>query len=95
MPGMVVEPHPADALPPLPPGDLKSTSVQTRHLHCDIVVIGMGEAGRAAAEDGKAKGKRVATLDAADGQNVIGIYAGPLWWREPSMAYSTYIRKKR
>src|SRR5439155_12810367 len=72
MPGMLVDPHPLNALPPLPSGDLpagdlKAPCVKTRHIHCDVVVIGMGEAGRAAAEEAKSTAKRVTTLDIADG----------------------------
>src|SRR5438270_3837408 len=49
MPGMLVDPHPLNALPPLPSGDLpagdlKAPCVKTRHIHCDVVVIGMVEA---------------------------------------------------
>ena len=76
--GMVVDSHPANALPPLPAGERHAPVVQTRHLHCDVVVIGMGEAGRAAVAEARAAGKNVASLDAAHGENAIGIYAGPL-----------------
>ena len=45
-------------------------------LYCDVVVIGAGESGRAAAAD--AEGKRVIALDAASGEHVVGLYPGPL-----------------
>ena len=78
MPGMVAEPHPVDALPPLPSGDHDGPPVPTRHLHCDIVVIGLGESGRAAAAEAQSRGARVVTLERADGQQVVGVYPGPL-----------------
>jgi glycine cleavage system aminomethyltransferase T len=74
--GMIVELHPPDGLPPLPSGESAALTPRTRHVHCDVAVIGMGEAGRAAAWE--FTGRRVVTLDAANGQNVVGIYAGPL-----------------
>ena len=49
-----------------------------RHVYCDVAVLGQGASGRAAAEQARRAGKSVVTLDAADGQEVIGIYAGPL-----------------
>ena len=49
-----------------------------RHLHCDVAVLGQGPAGREAAAAARAAGKRVVTLDAGAGQEVIGVYAGPL-----------------
>ncbi|MEZ5316713.1 MAG: glycine cleavage T C-terminal barrel domain-containing protein [Vicinamibacterales bacterium] len=61
-----------------------ATGVPVHHRHCDVVVIGQGEAGRAAAAEARAavgaEGRTpdVVTLDARDGQDVIGIYPGPL-----------------
>jgi glycine cleavage system aminomethyltransferase T len=54
------------------------TPVPTRHLHCDVAVLGMGPAGREAAESARAAGKDVVTLETRDGQEIVGIYAGPL-----------------
>ena len=48
-----------------------------RHLHCDVVVIGMGPTGRQEAARARDAGKQVMTLDAGDGQEVAGIYYGP------------------
>ncbi len=78
LPGMIVERHPQDGLPHLKPANLHAPAVEARHEHCDVAVIGMGESGRAAAADATARGKRVTTLDANDGQHVVGIYPGPL-----------------
>lgn len=52
--------------------------VIARNLFCDTVVIGMGKSGRAAAEDATRAGWKVITLDAASGQEVVGIYPGQL-----------------
>jgi glycine cleavage system aminomethyltransferase T len=77
-PGMLVERHHARGYPPLPDDDRPCRAVITRHLHCDVVVIGQGESGVAAAEAARREGKDVITLDANAGQEVIGIYPGPL-----------------
>ncbi len=77
-PGQVVEPHPAHShLPPLEsPGDRPPVPLRT--IHCDVVIIGQGRAGREAADDARAKGLHVETLDAREGQEAVGIYPGPL-----------------
>jgi glycine cleavage system aminomethyltransferase T len=77
-PGMVVERHPLDGYPPLPDGSPIAPEVQVCHIHCDVAIIGQGESGRAAAAEMRGAGKRVVTLDASTGQEVVGIYAGPL-----------------
>lgn len=77
-PAMLVEcHHTAGAYPPLPVAERHAPEIHARHLHCDVVVIGMGESGKAAAAEAKATGKSVITLDANAGQEVIGIYPGP------------------
>ncbi|MEO6222486.1 MAG: glycine cleavage T C-terminal barrel domain-containing protein [Vicinamibacterales bacterium] len=53
-------------------------AVSARTIHCDVVVIGQGSAGRAAADDARATGAHVETLDSGNGQDAIGIYPGPL-----------------
>lgn len=77
-PGLVIERFPVADYPPLPVGNPRAPAVTARNLHCDVVVIGQGEAGQAAAAQATQTGKRVITLDAQHGQEVIGIYAGPL-----------------
>ena len=76
--GAAVTPHAANGeLPPLESvGERPPATART--MHCDVVVIGQGPAGRAAATDARATGAHVVTLDARDGQEVIGIYPGPL-----------------
>ena len=78
LPGMTIERHPADADPPLQTALPFAPSPSARHLHCDVVVIGMGSSGQAAAAEAQRSGKRVVTFDAAAGQEVIGLYPGPL-----------------
>ena len=77
-PGMIVESFPADGYPSLPNGEPLAPETMARNLHCDVVVIGQGESGQAAAKAATEAGKKVITLDANAGQEVIGIYAGPL-----------------
>ena len=77
-PGMVVERHPADGYPPLPTDERLGSKSIARNIHCDVVVIGMGEAGQAAAAEARSDGKNVFTLDIYAGQEAIGIYPGPL-----------------
>lgn len=73
-----VEPHPpAGQLPPLESRGLREP-VQARTIHCDVVVIGQGPAGRVAAEEARLTGAHVETLDSRAGQEAIGIYPGPL-----------------
>ncbi len=57
--------------------DARPRETPVRHLHCDVVVIGQGEAGVAAADEARAAGQRVITLDAGAGQEAIGVYPGP------------------
>jgi glycine cleavage system aminomethyltransferase T len=74
--GMVVDGHPRREHPPLPVEDRSTQPAVARHLFCDVVVIGSGDAGQA--EAAAHEGRRVITLDAAAGQEVVGIYPGPL-----------------
>ena len=53
-------------------------AIPTRHVHCDVAVLGLGPAGQEAAQIARDAGKEVATLDAGDGKEVVGIYVGPL-----------------
>ena len=79
LPGVVVErQHFDDATPPLPLDLSQRPAVETRHRFCDTVVIGGGQAGRDAAEVAQAEGDDVVVLDAGHGEEVIGIYPGPV-----------------
>lgn len=80
--GQVVERHHKDGGRPPLFGD-QGSSVERdgtvpRHVFCDVVVVGQGPAGRQAAENARVAGHDTLTLDASDGQEVVGIYAGPL-----------------
>lgn len=48
------------------------------HIHCDTAVIGQGASGRQAAQEARAAGQDVVALDARLGQQVTGLYPGPL-----------------
>ncbi len=83
--GVVVARHHADGGRPHliaagreTPDPAAESRVAARHLHCDVVIIGMGMAGIKEADCARVEGKAVATLDARNGQEVAGIYAGPL-----------------
>ncbi|MCB0047819.1 MAG: (2Fe-2S)-binding protein [Caldilineaceae bacterium] len=77
-PGMTVERENIRGYPALPADRRPGPVAPAQNLHCDVVVIGQGQAGRTAAADARADGKTVITLDAQAGQEVIGIYPGPL-----------------
>ena len=76
--GLLVARHPAAGYPAMPDEQQAGPIVGMRHAHCDVVVIGQGESGSAAAGHARAAGAEVVTLDAGAGQEVIGIYPGPL-----------------
>jgi glycine cleavage system aminomethyltransferase T len=73
-PGMTVAPTPVDVHPPLPP-DPDPDVVIHRTTHADVVVIGAGEAGRAAAA---AECGSVVVLEARDGSEALAVYPGPV-----------------
>ncbi|MEM7032199.1 MAG: glycine cleavage T C-terminal barrel domain-containing protein [Chloroflexota bacterium] len=77
-PGLVVERHPKNGEPPLPILDQLPPAVSAQNLHCDVVVIGAGEAGQTAVAEAKANGKQVITLEAQQGQEAVGVYQGLL-----------------
>ena len=59
---------------PAPAGN----AAPAHHVHCDTVVIGQGDSGRQAAWKARKSGLDVVTLDARNGQQVTGVYPGPL-----------------
>ena len=77
-PGMVIQRHHLQKYPPLPEEDRVMPAVPAWNLFCDVVVVGGGESGQTAAAEAEAVGKKVIVLEAADGQEAIGIYAGPM-----------------
>ncbi|HEY5422668.1 MAG TPA: 2Fe-2S iron-sulfur cluster-binding protein, partial [Ilumatobacteraceae bacterium] len=84
-PGLRVTRHPAVGGPPLrldPPVDpVASPAHAATHLrrqHADLVVIGAGDSGRAAADEARAAGREVTVLAGELGDDVVGVYPGPL-----------------
>jgi glycine cleavage system aminomethyltransferase T len=84
-PGLAVRRHPAVGAPPphmtvLPsavaPPAHAAVGVQRRHA--DVVVIGAGESGTAAADQARSAGSDVLVLDSASGRDVVAVYPGPL-----------------
>lgn len=83
-PGLMVRRHPAVGNPSFPAvaqPDITRTPV-TDHVSvsrasADIVVIGSGPSGVAAATSASADGHSVMVLDAHDGNEVVAIYGGP------------------
>jgi glycine cleavage system aminomethyltransferase T len=65
------------ALPPLESASSRPIR-PCRHRTCDVVVIGQGPAGQAAAVAAAAAGHDVIRFDSDQGQHVVGIYPGPL-----------------
>ena len=76
--GMVVERHPESGEPPLPVADKIGVEMPAFNKHTHTVIIGNGESGQAAQAEIAAEGKATLILDAKDGQEVVGIYSGPL-----------------
>ncbi|VAW34024.1 hypothetical protein MNBD_CHLOROFLEXI01-2781, partial [hydrothermal vent metagenome] len=77
-PGMVVQRHHQQKYPPLPKESRAMPPVIAQNLFCDVVVVGAGESGQTATVAARAAGKKVIMLDAAGGEEAIGIYSGPL-----------------
>ncbi len=72
-----VAPHPTTGEPPLPPFDETAVDITVDRRQADVVVIGHGRSGTAAAEDARAEGRAVEVVDAGEGVEAIGIYVGP------------------
>lgn len=84
-PGLRVRRHPAVGGPPLrldPPSNPVASPAQpdihVRRRHVDVVVIGAGESGTAAAAESRAAGRDVVILDGSRGDDVVGVYPGAL-----------------
>ena len=82
-PGLVMQRHPASGAPPLPVAGQSdvTSSPPARHIpvlrrEAEVVVIGAGESGTAAAEAARREGKSVTVLEARDGLEAVAIYAG-------------------
>lgn len=75
-PGTVVRRHPAGGHPS-PGGPERHVQVSVRHRSADHVVVGNGDSGQAAAAAARQAGHDVLVLDAADGNEVVGVFEGP------------------
>jgi glycine cleavage system aminomethyltransferase T len=85
LPGLSVERPAVDGLPPLPTQtgpDVTSSPAgpdfEVLRAHVAVAVIGGGESGAEAAATAEKAGKLVLVLDAEEGDEVVGIYPGPL-----------------
>jgi len=74
--GIVVRRHP-NGSHPSPGGPEQHAAVTVRHRSADHVVVGHGQSGAAAAAALRAEGHDVTVFDAADGDEVVGVFDGP------------------
>ena len=84
-PGLRVNRHPAVGAPPLHPDPPVNPVASPNHVastvqreRADVVVIGAGESGTAAASAARAEGRAVTVLAGELGHDVVGVYPGPL-----------------
>ncbi|MFZ4810945.1 MAG: 2Fe-2S iron-sulfur cluster-binding protein [Ilumatobacteraceae bacterium] len=84
-PGLEVRRHPAvggppiDMVPPLDPVRVRpAPEPAVRRQRVDVVVIGASTAGREEADAAREAGRSVALLDSANGDDVVGVYPGPV-----------------
>ena len=83
-PGLAVERHPVRGGPPLHPVAQPDVTrppvarqIPVRRVSEDLVVIGAGESGSAAAANARLRGRKVLLLDAREDAEVVAIYGGP------------------
>lgn len=74
--GMEIQPFPVTQPPPLP-DEAPSAAPRRRFADAEIVVIGAGATGIAAAEARRTEGAQVVLLDSGQGDEVLAIYPGP------------------
>jgi glycine cleavage system aminomethyltransferase T len=84
-PGLSVVSHPAEGLPELPVVRATAATstplargIEVARREVDVAIVGGGSAGREAAETAEGAGRSVLVLDAAAGDEVVAIYAGPI-----------------
>jgi len=69
--------HPADGAPAWHDPPAEPAEIDVQREEADLVVIGAGRSGTAAAAEAKRAGRQVTQLDAAQGTEVVAVYAGP------------------
>ncbi|MEP7041165.1 MAG: glycine cleavage T C-terminal barrel domain-containing protein [Chloroflexota bacterium] len=75
--GLDVDRHPADGAPAWHDPEGEPAEIEVRREETDLAVIGAGRSGTAAAAEAKRAGRQVTQLDAAQGIEVVAVYAGP------------------
>ena len=75
--GLEVDRHPADGAPAWHEPQGEPAEIGVEREEADLVVIGAGRSGTAAAAEAKRSGRQVTQLDAAQGTEVVAVYAGP------------------
>ncbi|MEX0625336.1 MAG: glycine cleavage T C-terminal barrel domain-containing protein, partial [Chloroflexota bacterium] len=76
-PELDVRRHPADGAPAWYDPTPNPPEIEVRREEADLVVIGAGRSGTAAAAEAKRAGRQVTLLDESQGTEVVGVYAGP------------------
>ena len=69
--------HPSTGAPPWHPPAEQARRIKVRREEADVVVIGGGRSGRAAAGEAGTAERQATRLNAGDGTEVVAIYAGP------------------
>jgi glycine cleavage system T protein len=69
--------HPADGAPAWYDPTPDPAEIEVRREEADLVVVGAGRIGTARAAEAKRAGRQVTLLDAAQGNEVVAVYAGP------------------
>jgi glycine cleavage system aminomethyltransferase T len=84
-PGLTVRRHPADEMPPLPavsdPDVTRAPAARetaVERAEAALVVVGGGTSGKRAKVAAEKAGRTVLLLDAAAGEEVVAVYAGPM-----------------
>jgi glycine cleavage system aminomethyltransferase T len=84
-PGLSVRRHPADGMPPLPavtdPDVTRAPAARetvVERAEVDVAIVGGGTSGKRVKVVAEKAGRSVMVLDAAAGQEVVAVYAGPI-----------------
>jgi glycine cleavage system T protein len=77
MPELEIRRHPATGAPAWHEAGAVSHEIEVEREEVDLVVVGAGRSGTAAAAEAKRAGRQVTILDGGQGTEVVAIYAGP------------------